>query len=115
MTSAAAGSAHHQPSQVLKPTPRRVAAEVKAQKAMISVNHAGINRQTVLWPGHQSREADLRYRVSAIRWTSRVPPVDLACTWVRGREASSCGIRQTSRCVQPSVGASPGVPTDPDD
>ena len=34
MTSAAAGSAHHQPSQVFRPAPSRVAAEVTAQKAV---------------------------------------------------------------------------------
>jgi hypothetical protein len=33
MTSPAAGSAHHQPSQVFRPTPSRAAAEVNEQKA----------------------------------------------------------------------------------
>jgi hypothetical protein len=33
MMSAAAGSAHHQPSQAFGPTPRSAAAEVKAQNA----------------------------------------------------------------------------------
>jgi hypothetical protein len=31
-------------------------------------------------------------QVPPARWTSRVPPMDLACTWVRGRESSSCTI-----------------------
>ena len=34
MMSPAAGSAHHQPAQAFRPTPSRVAAEVKAQKAV---------------------------------------------------------------------------------
>ncbi len=34
MMSAAAGSAHHHPAQVFRPTPSNVAAEVNAQKAV---------------------------------------------------------------------------------
>jgi NAD(P)-dependent dehydrogenase (short-subunit alcohol dehydrogenase family) len=42
MASPAAGSAHYQPSQELRPTPSRAAPEVKAQKALSAASAQGL-------------------------------------------------------------------------
>jgi hypothetical protein len=57
MTSAAAGSAHHQPSQAFGPTPSRAAADVNAQNALSPRRRSGCGyRGPALcgawrWPG----------------------------------------------------------------